>query len=65
MPVRRVFYFSIIEEKDNFLKSVKTFVGKVQNQNTSEKELVRETLIKIVQDDKFLDYFIQLLNQKQ
>ena len=46
MSVRRVFYFSLIEEKTKFLSTVKTCVQKLQN--TSEKNLVKETLMKIV-----------------
>jgi hypothetical protein len=65
MPVRRVFYFSILEEKENFLNAVKCNVGKLKNEIYFEKEQIKETLIKIVSDDKFLDDFISLLKQRR
>ena len=61
--VRRIFYFSIAEEKDQFMGQLKQCLHKVET--TSERQQIKETLIKIVQDDKFLDYFIQLLKQRK
>ena len=55
-PVRRIFSFSILEEKTAFLAKVRQCTS--QMQTSSEKSLIRDTLVSIVQDDKFLDYFI-------
>ena len=62
-PVRRVFYFSIKEEKDQFIDLANQCIGRLQN--NTERNQIREALVKIVNDDKFLDYFIQVLKQKK
>ena len=60
---RRTFYFSIEEEKTRFLVEARKCVERVKD--SSEKYQVREALLKVVQDDKFLDYFIKLLKARQ
>ena len=60
---RRTFYFAVPEEKHKFLLEARKCIERVKG--SSEKHQVREALIKVVQDDKFLDYFIKLLKTRQ
>ena len=62
LPVRRVLYFHYLEEKTQFLEEVKQCSLKL-NQNC-ERNQIRDTLIRIVSEDSFLDYFISLLKKK-
>eukprot|EP00347_Sterkiella_histriomuscorum_P008869 403343433 len=71
----RVIYFSQLEEKEQFWKIAVEQVQKelkesrvTQTQQQEEKfftkDQVRETLVSIVQGDKFVDYFYQMLLKK-
>ncbi|CDW90943.1 UNKNOWN [Stylonychia lemnae] len=70
----RVIYFSQMEEKDQFLKiaeqvqKVLKELREIKVKQSQEKfftrEQVKETLVSIVQGDKFVDYFYQMLLKK-
>lgn len=54
LPVRRIFYFAVEAEKKKFLELVKLNV----------RSQVREELLKLVQEDEFIDLIIERLKTR-